>query len=479
MSLSNTHWGAEKIGKMLRSCRTVHFIGVGGVSMCSLAEITLRDGMHVTGSDRTDSERLERLRQLGADIGIGHSAAWIQGADAVVYTVAVGEENPEYRAARLSGKPLISRADYLGYLMMRYRTRIGVAGMNGKSTTTAMCAQILMTAGDDHTAGDPTVFCGAELTALGGAPCRIGTAREQLVFEACEYMDSFLDFNPTMAVLLNIGMDHVDYFHSMEQIRTSFLRFAQRTGDEGCIIVNADDPEVMRATEPYQGKKYTFGMVQPAEFQAVDVTAEHGCRRFNFCHCGQPVCRIVLRQPGEFQVVNALAAASAAFLCGISPEGIAKGLSAFSGVHRRMEYRGRLNGASVYDDYAHHPSAIASTLAGAKEMGFRRVLCAYQPHTYSRTAGLFAEFSHAFDLCDRVYFADIYAAREKNESGVSSRQLAEAIGQKAIYCGDLQTLAETLCREAKEGDLLLIMGAGDIENVFETLPLQQSNNPVG
>ena len=319
MSLSNTHWGAERIGAMLRSCRTIHFIGVGGVSMCSLAEITLHDGMHVSGSDRTDSERLDRLRRLGADICIGHNAACVQGADAVVYTVAIGEENPEYQAALHAGKPLISRADYLGYLMMRYRTRIGVAGMNGKSTTTAMCAQIL------QNAGDPTVFCGAELTALGGTPCRIGQGREQMVFEACEYMDSFLDFNPTMAVLLNIGMDHVDYFHSMEQIRGSFLRFAQRTGEDGCIVANADDPELMRAMEPYRGRTYTFGLSQPADFQAADLTAVHGCRRFTFCHRGEPVCRIALRQPGELQVVNALAAASPAgsrglfflpYLCG-------------------------------------------------------------------------------------------------------------------------------------------------------------------
>ena len=472
MSLSNTHWGAERIGAMLRSCRTIHFIGVGGVSMCSLAEITLHDGMHVSGSDRTDSERLDRLRRLGADICIGHNTACVQGADAVVYTVAIGEENPEYQAALHAGKPLISRADYLGYLMMRYRTRIGVAGMNGKSTTTAMCAQIL------QNAGDPTVFCGAELTALGGAPCRIGQGREQMVFEACEYMDSFLDFNPTMAVLLNIGMDHVDYFHSMEQIRGSFLRFAQRTGEDGCIVANADDPELMRAMEPYRGRTYTFGLRRPADFQATDLTAVHGCRRFTFCHRGEPVCRIALRQPGEFQVVNALAAASAAFLCGAFPEQIADGLNAFPGVHRRMEYRGTLNGAAVYDDYAHHPSAIEVTLAGAREMGYRRVLCAYQPHTYSRTAGLFREFTHAFDRCDRVYFADIYAARERNESGVSSRRLAEAVGARAVYCGDLQTLADTLCREAGEGDLLIIMGAGDIENVFGLLPLQPSPNPA-
>lgn len=467
MSLSNTHLGPERLGQLLRDCRTVHFIGAGGVSMCSLAEIALREGLRVTGSDRTDSERLGRLRRLGADIHIGHSAEWIRGADAVIYTVAIGEENPEYLAAWQAGLPLISRADYLGYLMLRYRTRIGVAGMNGKSTTTAMCAQILLAG------GDPTVLCGAELPSLGGACCRIGEGREQMVFEACEYRDSFLDFNPTLAVLLNIGMDHVDYFHSMEQLRTSFLRFAERTGPEGCVLANAEDPELMRALEPYRGRLCTFGTGRTADFRAAEVTARRGCRQFVFCRKEEPVCRISLRQPGGFQVVNALAAASAAFLSGASPQEIAQGLSSFCGVHRRMEYRGSLNGAAVYDDYAHHPTAIRATLAGARELGFRRVLCAYQPHTYSRTAGLFREFARAFDDCDRVYFADIYAARERNESGVSSRRLAEAVGRHAVYCGALPDLADRLCSDAGPGDLLLIMGAGDIEDLFGLLPLRK------
>lgn len=467
MSLPNTHWGAEAIAKMLADCRRVFFIGIGGVSMCSLAQITLSNGMEVGGSDRTDSERLDRLRSMGADIYIGHSAGHVKNADAVVYTVAIGRENPEYAAAELAGKPLISRADYLGYLMMRYSARIGIAGMNGKSTTTAMCAHLLMQE------GDPTVFGGADAVELGGNSCRIGKAKDQFVFEACEYKDSFLDLNPTLAVILNIGMDHVDYFHSMEQIRTSFLNFARRTGPNGTVLFNADDAESVRAMEELTAKKLTFGVLEKADFQATDIRSEHGRRSFDFCFHGKKLCRVSLRQPGDYQVYNALAAASAATLCGISPETIADGIATFVGVKRRMEYRGRLNGAAVYDDYAHHPSAIEATLAGAREMGFERILCAYQPHTYSRTAGLFGEFSRAFDLADKVFFADIYAAREVNESGVSSAQLAEAVGERAICCGDLQTLSRTLQSEARPGDLLLIMGAGDIEDIFQILPLTE------
>lgn len=465
MALQNTHWGAETIGRMLADCKTVFFIGIGGVSMCSLAQITMMDGMRVCGSDRVDGERLHRLRERGATVYIGHHADHIADADAVVYTVAVGEENPEYRAAVESGKPLISRSDYLGYLMMRYSSRIGISGMNGKSTTTAMCAQLLMRN------GDPTVFCGAESEALGGT-CRIGCDRERVVFEACEYMDSFLDFSPTVALILNVEMDHVDYFHSMEQIRASFRAYAEKTRPNGCTVINADCAETVKAMEGFKGRLVTFGVHKDADFRATEIRSHKGCRSFDFCKGDEPLCRIELRVPGEYQVVNALAAATVAYLEGLSAEEIAAGLAAFSGIKRRMEYKGRLNGAVVYDDYAHHPTAILGTLRGAREMGFERVLCTYQPHTYSRTAGLFEEFSKSFGDADRVYFADIYAARETNESGVTSEMLAKAVGDSAEYSGDLRALAKMLIHDAREGDLLIVMGAGDIERVFDLLPLE-------
>ena len=462
--MPNTQHGPNRIGEILSNAKTVFFIGIGGVSMCSLAQITQTDGIQVRGSDRVESARTRRLTELGAEIYIGHNPNSVLGADAVVYTVAIGEDNPEYATAKKEGIPLISRADYLGYLMMRYPTRIGVAGMNGKSTTTAMCAQVLM-------GKDPTVLCGAEAESLGGDACLIGKGRETLVFEACEYMDSFLHFNPTVAVILNIGMDHVDYFCSLEQIRASFLRYAQRVGETGVAVVNADDSQVRLAMADFKGKTVTFGRSLKAEFRAENITSENGRRSFDFCRNGKKLCRLRLCQPGDFQIENALAAATAAYICGVSPDEIARRIATFVGVHRRMEYKGRLNGADVYDDYAHHPSAVEATLKGAREMGYRRVVCAYQPHTYSRTVGLFHEFVEAFEDADLVLFADIYAAREQNDGGVSSALLAQSIGKKAVNCGDLTTLAETLEREAKEGDLIIIMGAGDIEKVFSKLSL--------
>ena len=464
MSLQNTHYGAEAIAKALRECRSIFFIGIGGISMSALAELSLHRGFLVGGSDRTQTAVTEALERQGIRVCYGHDAAHVTSYDAVVYTVAIDAQNPEYRAAKEAGKPMFSRADYLGYLMTEFSTRVGVAGMHGKSTCTAMCASIFLAA------GDPTVLCGAALPALGDSPCRIGHSREQIVFEACEYMDSFLDFNPTLALVLNIGMDHVDYFHSMEQIHRSFLSYAERTGKDGILLYNADDKESCTAFAGFAGKKITFALDAPADFCAREIRQARGETAFDFYERGECLCRIQLRTSGRHNLYNALAAASAARLCGVSPQQIARGLGEFCGIHRRMEYKGTLpSGAVVYDDYGHHPDEIRATLAGARELGFERVLCAYQPHTYSRTAGLLNEFATAFADADRVLFADIYAAREENLWGVTSQTLADRIGEKACYCGSFDAVAESIKKEAHNGDLVIVMGAGDIYRVFDNL----------
>ncbi len=467
MSVENTHYGAEEIASRLHGAHSLFFIGIGGISMSALAMLSLREGFAVGGSDRTRTALTDSLAAQGIRVCFGHDASRLDDYDAVIYTVAISPDNPEYSAAKERGMPLFSRADYLGYLMSRFRTRVGISGMHGKSTCTAMCASIFMAA------GDPTVLCGAELPALGNSPCCIGTAREQILFEACEYMDSFLDFNPTLAVVLNIGMDHVDYFHSMEQIRTSFLRFAERTGKDGTVLYNADDPEACLALESFRGRHVTFSPNGNAEFTAMHAEQSRGMTSFDFCRNGIKLCRVTLPVAGRHNLYNALAAASAATLCGISPEAIAQGLSSFSGARRRMERKGRLpSGAVVYDDYGHHPDEIKATLAGAREMGFQRVLCAYQPHTYSRTAGLLEEFADAFADADRVFFADIYAAREQNIYGVTSETLARRIGPRADYCGSFAAVADAIAANAKKDDLVIVMGAGDVFHVFDLLELE-------
>ncbi|MBE6565825.1 MAG: UDP-N-acetylmuramate--L-alanine ligase [Ruminococcaceae bacterium] len=468
MALENTHYGHARIGEMLKDCHSIFFIGIGGISMSALAQISLSLGYSVGGSDRSENAQTAQLRGMGIPVFASHNAANIAQYDAVVYTVAIGADNPEYLAAQAAGKPLLSRADYLGYLMVSYRHRIGIAGMHGKSSCTAMCAQIFLQA------TNATVLCGAELPLLGNSTCCIGSEQEHFVFEACEYMDSFLDFNPTLAVVLNVGMDHPDYFQSMEQIHTSFLNYARRTGKGGTVLYNADDAESVLALKAFEGRHVTFGIEKSADYTARNIRHEGGVTVFEFWHREALLCHIKLHTFGRHNVYNALAAAAAASLCGISPDLIAKALESYAGTKRRMEYKGLLNGATVYDDYGHHPVEIAATLSGAKEMGYKRILCAYQPHTYSRTAKLFEEFVRAFDLADRTYFVDIYAAREENVFGVSSLGLANAIGERAAYCGSFPKVAEALTRDAKEGDLVIIMGAGDIYKIYDFLNLQKS-----
>lgn len=463
VSLSNTHYGAESIRRMLEGRKSIFFIGIGGISMSALAQITAKQGYRVGGSDRGENDLTSELARQGIEVFCGHRAEQMDGYEAAVYTVAINAENPEYREALRRGIPLISRSDYLGYLMVRFSQRIGISGMHGKSTCTAMCAQILCEA------GDPTVLCGAELGNASHSSCRIGAQDAPFLFEACEYMDSFLDFYPTLAVILNLGMDHVDYFHSMDQIRRSFRAFAERTGDEGGVLCNADDPECLRALEGFSGEVYSFALDAPAEFTAERIAYEKGVTSFDFCRYGAKLCRIRIPVCGRHNVYNALAASAAALLSGVSPETIARGLADFHGAKRRMEHKGRLGGAEVYDDYGHHPDEIAATLAGARQMGFSRILCAYQPHTYSRTAGLLREFAESFADADRVFMVDIYAAREQNVYGVSSELLAEMIGEKACYCGGFAETAAAIRREAKEGDLVIVMGAGDIFHVFDLL----------
>ena len=460
MSVKNTHFGAESISKMLKDCKSVYFIGIGGINMSSLAHITHSRGYITAGSDRTRTEITQRLANSGVEVFYGHSEENARGFDAFVYTVAISEDNPEYAYAQREGKPCISRADYLGYIMMGYGRRVGVSGMHGKSTCTSMCAEILLSCNSE-----PTVLSGAELSSMNGAYC-VGKS-ENFVFEACEYMDSFLDFNPNIAVILNIEMDHVDYFKSMEQIRTSFARYASLVGNEGYTVYNCDDENVISSLKNYQGNRLSFGIKnQEAQLRAVNLFSRGGRYSFDILYLNEKLCHVDLSALGYHNVYNALAAAGACMLCGITGEQISKGIECFCGARRRMEYKGSINGAEVYDDYGHHPTEISTTLKGARELTKGRLYCVYQPHTYSRTHALFENFSRAFDSCDRVVLVDIYAAREQNSYGVSSALLAESIGDNAVYAESFEAAADILECELKNGDTAVVMGAGDVYKIF-------------
>ena len=461
MAVHNTHFGAEEIARKLDGKKAVYFLGIGGITMSSLAHATALAGFKVGGSDRTLSPLTDKLAAEGIEIFEGHRAEQLDGYDALVYTVAVRDDTPELVRAKERGIPVISRADYLGYLMRGYTHRVGLSGMHGKSTATSMTAEVFLAAG-----ADPTVISGAELSSIDGA-YRLG-GKENFIFESCEYMDSFLDFYPTIAVVLNIEMDHVDYFQDLAQIKRSFRSYIEKTRGCGCAVLNADDESVMDMAKDFTGSVLTFGVKNEADIMAKNISYAGGVASFDLCH-GSMKKHVQLSVSGEHNVYNALAAAACAILRGLPSQCIAKGLANFHGAKRRLEYKGTLAGAKVYDDYAHHPTEIAATLRTAKQMGFSRVICVYQPHTYSRTKGLYNGFVEALRLADVPILADIYAARETDTLGVSSEQLAKDVGGDALYFDSFEKIADYLKATAKEGDMILTMGAGNITGLSKLL----------
>jgi UDP-N-acetylmuramate--alanine ligase len=352
--------------------------------------------------------------------------------------------------------------------MSGFERRLGISGMHGKSSCTGMCAAIFMAAETD-----PTVVSGAEYPAMGGY-YRVGNEKN-FIFEACEYKDSFLDFTPTDAIILNVELEHVDYFPSLDAVCNSFASFAALTEEKGCIFANADDDNVMRALSGHGGRVVTFGIEREADFTARNIRLHGGRPSFSLFYGDEELCTVNMRIPGLHSVYNALAASCAAYTYGIEPEAISRGLSEFSGIRRRMEYRGQKNGAAVYDDYGHHPTEIAATLLGARELTGGRLICAFQPHTYSRTKTLFDDFVAALSPADRVLLAPIYAAREPKDPDVSSVRLARAIGDKAVPFGSVAELAERVGDYLESGDVLVIMGAGDIDAACDIIKYDGEN----
>ena len=469
MSTPNTHFGAKAIDEMLDKSRVrkVFFCGIGGINVSSLAHITLKEGYAVAGSDRQKSNLTEALAAEGAEIFYEHNADNVDSCQAFVYTVAISPDNPEYvRAGELS-IPRISRADYLGDIMTKYKNRIGVCGTHGKSTTTAMCASIFEAAGRE-----PTVMCGAELGSCGTA-YRAGESND-FIFEACEYMDSFLDFNPTVALVLNVELDHVDYFHSIEQMRASYTKFASLTGDGGAAVYNADDENAEEAMRTFDGRCVSFAIDnESADFRGVNLTERKGRFSFDVLKKGEFFTHVELTAAGRHNVLNALGAAASADLLGVSADDIALGLHLFSGTKRRMEFKGSFNGADIYDDYAHHPTEIRASLGAMRSFGEGRLICFFQSHTYSRTHALLDDFADALRLADLSVIAPIYSAREVNVSGVSQYALAERIGKGAIACEDFAECEAKLREFAQNGDTVVIMGAGDLPKILKNFELDR------
>lgn len=423
--------------------------------MCSLA-LMLKDCFSVSGSDRARSKITERLEKNGITVFYEHRAENVEGADAVVYTPAVAPDNPELLAAKNKGIPIYLRAEILGLVMKNYEKRIGFSGSHGKSTSTAMAAKVFDMAGSD-----PTVVCGADIPEFGGT-FKLGEG-DGFIFEADEYKDAFLNFYPTTAVVLNVELDHTDYFHDLGALCRSFSAYAKKAEK---VVYNADSDGAVKAASEIPGA-LSYGIYKPALYKAENIGFDGMFPFADVYRGGEKVSHVRLSVPGLHNIYNALACTAAAEANGISPEDAAKGISAFHGIDRRFQKTGTLNGAEVYIDYAHHPTEIKATLAAAF-LGKKPVRAVFEPHTFSRTAALFEDFVRAFDGCREVVFTDIYAAREVNSFGVSSSQLADA-AERGIYIPSYQGAAEYLRRTVKDEEVLIIFGAGTINRLAEML----------
>ena len=443
------------IGQYLQPGKQVHLVGIGGVSMRPLGLVLQGMGLIVSGSDMNSSVSTDELIAHGIRVDIGHRAENVLGADCVIRTAAVHNDNPEIAGARANGIPVFERAQAWGIIMRAYENAICVSGTHGKTTTTSMVAHILMAAEKD-----PTIMIGGYLPLL-HAGHRVGHG-DTILLESCEYCDSFLNFFPSLAVILNIEADHLDYFKDLYDVEKSFRKFAQLSTNG--ILANGDDPNTV---ETLKGLDYiSFGFGEGNRIHAADVSNDW--RRFDVICDGEKYCHFELPVHGHHNAINALAAAAVAWVMGIPGEAAAAGLATFHGAGRRMEYKGSFQGADIYDDYAHHPGELAATIDAVRTMDCKRVIFAFQPHTYTRTKALFDDFVRELQKPDVVVLAEIYAARERNTIGISSRDLLDKVG-KGHYCATLPEVTDKLKELAQPGDLILTVGAGDIYRAGEAL----------
>ena len=445
----------------------VHFIGIGGISMSGLAELLMKEGFTVSGSDNKESSLTDHLTDKGAVIFYGQKASnIIDGINVVVYTAAIHEDNEEFMEAKRQGLPMLSRAELLGQLMTNYDTPIAVSGTHGKTTTTSMLSHIFL-AGDM----DPTISVGGILKAIHGN-IRVGSSG-LFVTEACEYTNSFLHFFPKISVILNIDADHLDFFKDLDDIRHSFRLFAELLPEDGTLVINGDIENLSYITDGLACRVVTFGREASLDYSASDIQYdEQGNASFDLIRHGIPSGHVTLSVGGEHNVYNALSAIAVADLLGVSAETIQEGLLSFHGTDRRFEYKGEFNGITVIDDYAHHPTEIEATLKSAAHYPHRELWCIFQPHTYTRTKALFDEFAQALSHTDHLILADIYAARETDTLGISSEQLARAAasyGCDAIYLPSFDEIEKYVRDHCQSGDLLITMGAGDVVNIGEDL----------
>lgn len=452
----------------LSDCRQIHCIGIGGIGLSAIAEILIARGYKVTGSDMKESDITEKLIADGAHIFLGHRAKNVEGADLVVYSAAVGNDNPELVRARELEIPAATRAEILGLLMEEYEDSIAISGTHGKTTTTSMVSLILKNAKKD-----PTILVGGNLSEIGGN-VKVGQS-SYFVTEACEYMDSFLSLKPKIEIILNIDSDHLDYFKDIDHIARSFEQFASLVPKEGTIIAYDANPFVKSVVD---GKPnvITYGFNESCDYYVSDIAfSAEGMPDFNVNHGGNVLANIQLSIPGEHNILNSLAAFACCHILGVDVEDIAGTLQTFTGTQRRFDIMGITSqGIKIIDDYAHHPTEIKATLSAVKNMKHNKMWCLFQPHTYTRTMALFDEFAKSFADADKVVLAEIYAAREKNIHKISSKELVGRIKEndpaKDVYFfEDFEEIANFVYNNAEPGDLVITMGAGDIYKTGEMI----------
>ncbi|MDR2132251.1 MAG: UDP-N-acetylmuramate--L-alanine ligase [Clostridiales Family XIII bacterium] len=454
---------------VLTGKKHVHCVGIGGIGLSAIAEILLARGFAVSGSDMKESEITDRLIGRGAAIYLGHRGKNISGADLIVYSAAVSPENPELALADKLGVETVTRAQALGALMADYENSVAIAGTHGKTTTTSMISLILKESGRD-----PTILVGGNLSEIGGN-VEVGGG-DCFVTEACEYMDSFLSLAPKYAVILNIDSDHLDYFMDIEHIARSFERFAGLTPPDGAVVAYDANPFVNGILKNLNRRAITFGFYERCSYVAADIAFNQaGMPGFTVLHEGKTLCDVQLAIPGEHNIANALAAFACCHDMGVDAKEIKRTVEKFEGTQRRFDPLGETeNGVRVVDDYAHHPAEIAATLKAAKNIPHGELWCLFQPHTYTRTIALFNEFVGAFAGADRVLMAEIYAAREKNIHRISSKAIVDGIKalhpeKDARYFAGFDEMAAFVRENAKPGDLVITMGAGDIYKVGEMI----------
>ncbi len=446
---------------------SVYFVGIGGISMSGLAQILHRAGFSVSGSDWKSSPVTQALEEAGIPVSYGEDAAHItEDIDCAVLTSAVHEDNLEYIAIRQKNIPFLSRAQLLGQIMKNYETPIAVSGTHGKTTTTSMLAQILL-----HADTDPTLSIGGILKSIGGN-IRMGDSGYFLT-EACEYTNSFLSFFPKIGLILNVEEDHLDFFKDLADIRSSFRRFAQLLPQDGTLVISGDIHRYQELTEGLSCTVVTYGHSRDCNYYADGITHDSRGNASFMLHSPRiRPQRVTLQVPGDHNVYNAVAAIATADLLGIKREDILEALMDFHGTDRRFEYKGTVDGVTIIDDYAHHPTEITATLQAAQNYPHRKLWCVFQPHTYSRTKTFMTEFARALTLADHVVLTDIYAAREKDTLGISSRDLqatVQRLGGQCDYFSSFEEAENFLLKNCINGDLLITMGAGDVHKIGESL----------